>query len=324
VNAVYGVVSRGVGRFELQGGLRGEHAWRDFTLSSTGEHFPKSYWSLFPSALASLKVGQNDQLKLSYSRRIRRPGGQELNPFPKFFDLQNVFLGNPGLDPEYTDAVELSWQHSARIGSLQVSPFYRRTSNVIRFIIDTDAVVAGREVTSITFQNLDHGTSWGTDVNGSVRFGQAFSGFAGLNLYKLVTEGGGGESSLASDAVSWSARVNGTWNVTPRTAFTAQYFYRAATPLERGRFAANSNANLSMRQKLYGEKASLTLRVSDPFATNRFRVEAGDDNVIQLTERSFNSRALHVTFQYTFGRPPRLRQPAQEPQAPQTGTSFPG
>jgi outer membrane receptor protein involved in Fe transport len=323
VNAVYGVFSRSVGRFELQGGLRGEHAWRDFTLSSTGEHFPKSYWSLFPSGLASLKVGQNDQVKLSYSRRIRRPGGQELNPFPVFFDLQNVFLGNPGLDPEYTDALELSWQHSARIGSLQVSPFYRRTSNVIRFIIDTDAVVAGREVTSITFQNLDHGTSWGADVNGSLRFGQKFSGFAGFNLYKLVTEGGG-ESTLASNAVSWSARANGTWNLTPRTAFTAQYMYRAATPLERGRFAANSNANLSVRQKLYGEKASLTLRVSDPFATNRFRVEAGDDNVIQLTERSFNSRALHATFQYTFGRPPRLRQPAQEPQPPQTGTSFPG
>ena len=323
VNAVYAVVSRAVGRFELQGGLRGEHAWRDFSLSSTGEHFPKSYFSLFPSALASLKVGQNDQVKLSYSRRIRRPGGQELNPFPKFFDLQNVFLGNPGLDPEYTDAVELGWQHSARIGSLQVSPFYRRTSNVIRFIIDTDAVVAGREVTSITFQNLDHGTSWGADVNGSLRFGQKFSGFAGLNVYKLVTEGGGGESSLASNAVSWSARANGTWNLTPRTAFTAQYLYRAATPLERGRFAANSNANLSLRQNLMREKASLTLRVSDPFATNRFRVEAEDDNIIQLTERSFNSRALYVTFQYNFGRPPRVRQPTQESQ-PQTGTSFPG
>jgi ferric enterobactin receptor len=324
VDAVYGVVSRGVGRFELQGGLRAEHAWRDFTLSSTGEHFPKRYWSLFPSGLASLKVGQNDQVKLSYSRRIRRPGGQELNPFPRFFDLQNVFIGNPGLDPEYTDAVELGWQRSGRIGSLQVTPFYRRTSNVIRFIINTADSVAGREVTSISFQNLDHGTSWGADVNGSVRFGQVFSGLAGLNLYKLVTEGGGGESSLASNAVSWSARVNGTYNLSPRTAFTAQFIYRAATPIERGRFAANSNANLSLRQKLYGEKASLTLRVSDPFATNRFRVEAGDDNVIQLTERRFNSRALHAAFQYNFGRPPRLRQPTQEPQPPQSGTPFPG
>jgi outer membrane receptor protein involved in Fe transport len=323
VNAVYGVVSRSVGRFELQGGLRAEYATREFTLANSGEHFPNRYASLFPSGLASLKLGEKDQVKLSYSRRIRRPGTQELNPFPVFFDLQNVFLGNPELDPEYTDAVELGWQHSARIGSLQVSPFYRRTSNVLRFIINTADSVAGREVTSISFQNLDHGTSWGADVNGSLRFGQLFSGFAGLNVFKLVTEGGGGESSLSSNAVSWQGRVSGTYNVSPRTAFTAQFFYRAATPIERGRFASSLNANLSVRQKVYGEKASLTLRVSDPFRTNRFRVEAGDDHLIQLTDRSFNSRAVHLTFQYNFGRPPRLRQPTQDAQ-PQSGTPFPG
>ncbi|HVG43593.1 MAG TPA: TonB-dependent receptor [Longimicrobium sp.] len=321
VNAVYAVVSRSVGPWELQGGLRGEYATRDFTLANSGEHFPKSYASLFPSALASYKLGEQDQVKLSYSRRVRRPGTQELNPFPVFFDLQNVFLGNPELEAEYTDAVELGWQHSARMGSLQVTPFFRRTSNVIRFIVNTADSVAGREVTSINFQNLDHGTSWGADVNGSLRFGQKFSGFGGFNLFKLVTEGGGGASSLSSNAVSWSARVNGTYNLTPRTAFTAQYFYRAATPIERGEFGALGIVNLSVRQKVLGEKASLTLRLSDPFHGNRFRVFAGDDNVIQLTERSFNSRGLHVTFQYNFGRPPRVRQPQD---LPQSGTPFPG
>jgi outer membrane receptor protein involved in Fe transport len=321
VNAVYAVVSRSVGPWELQGGLRGEYATRDFTLANSGEHFPKSYASLFPSALASYKLGEQDQVKLSYSRRVRRPGTQELNPFPVFFDLQNVFLGNPELEAEYTDAVELGWQHSARMGSLQVTPFFRRTSNVIRFIVNTADSVAGREVTSINFQNLDHGTSWGADVNGSLRFGQKFSGFGGFNLFKLVTEGGGGASSLSSNAVSWSARVNGTYNLTPRTAFTAQYFYRAATPIERGEFGALGIVNLSVRQKVLGEKASLTLRLSDPFHGNRFRVFAGDDNVIQLTERSFNSRGVHVTFQYNFGRPPRVRQPQD---LPQSGTPFPG
>jgi len=323
VNAVYGVLSRGVGRFELQGGLRAEYATRDFTLASTGEHFPHDYFSLFPSGLASYKLGEQDQVKLSYSRRVRRPGTQELNPFPVFFDLQNVFLGNPKLDPEYTDAIELGWQHSGRTSSLQVTPFYRRTSNVIRFIINTADSVAGREVTSVSFQNLDHGTSWGTDVNGSARFGAWFNGFAGFNLYKLVTEGGGNEASLSSNAVSWSARANGTFNLSPRTAFTAQYFYRGATPIERGRFAAMGVANFSVRQKVMGEKASLTLRVSDPFDGTRFRVQAGDDNVIQLTERTFNSRAVHLTFQYNFGHPPRMRQP-QPDQQPQPSTPFPG
>lgn len=324
VNAVYGVVSHGVGRVEMQAGLRAEHAAREFSLADSGEEFPHSYASLFPSGLVSYQMGEKTQVKLSYSRRIRRPGTQELNPFPVFFDLQNVFIGNPNLSAEYTDALELGYQYSARSGSVQVSPFYRRTSNVIRFIINTADTVAGREVTSVSFENLARGTSWGADVNGSLRLGQRFNGFGAFNVFKMVTEGGGGESSLSSNAVTWTARVNGTVNLTPRTSLQAMYFYRAPMNIERGRFSSSAMANVSLRHTLMNEKASVTLRVSDPFDTNRFRVEAGDDNIIQLTERTFNNRALHVTFQYNFGQAPRVRARPQDQQPQQGGTPFGG
>jgi ferric enterobactin receptor len=323
VNAVYGVMSHGTGKLELQAGLRAEYATRDFSLANSGESFPHSYTSLFPSGLVSYNLSDRTQVKASYSRRIRRPGTQELNPFPVFFDLQNVFVGNPELNPEYTDAIELGMQYSGQTGSLQLSPFYRRTTDIIRFIVDTDDVVAGREVTTISFKNLDTGSSWGADLNGTLRLGQKFNGLAAFNVFKMVTEGTSGEASLSSDAVTWSARFNGTLNLTPRTALSAAYFYRAPMEIEGGRFDAFAFANVSLRQKLYGDRVNLTLRLSDPFSTQRFRVRAGDDNIVQLTERTFTSRALHLTVQYNFGRPPRVRQPQQD-QPQGGGTPFGG
>jgi outer membrane receptor protein involved in Fe transport len=323
VNAVYGVLSHGTGtKVELQGGLRAEYATRDFSLANTQEKFPFTYTSLFPSGLVSYKVNDKSQVKLSYSRRVRRPGTQELNPFPSFFDLQNVFLGNPRLSPEYTDALELSLQRSMKMGSVQLSPFYRRTTDVIRIIVNTADTVAEREVTSVSFKNLDTGSSWGTDLNGNLRIGQMFSGLAAFNVYQMVTDGGS-QSSLSSNAVTWSARANGTLNLSPRTSISASYFYRAPMKIEGGRFDSFRFANVSMRQKLYGDKVNLTVRLSDPFNTQRFRIRAGDDNVIQLTERSFTSRALHFTVQSSFGRAPRVRQPRNEPQ-PQSSSPFPG
>ncbi|HEX8904469.1 MAG TPA: outer membrane beta-barrel protein, partial [Longimicrobiaceae bacterium] len=179
-----------------------------------------------------------------------------------------------------------------------------------------------REVTSVSFKNLNTGTSWGADLNGQLRYGP-FSGLAAFNVFTMVTEGGSGEADLASRAVAWSGRVNGTLNVSPRTSLTAMYFYRSPMNIERGRFDAFGFANFSLRQKVYGEKAAITFRVSDPFNQQRFRVRAGDDNIIQLTERAQTSRALHVSFQYNFGRPPRIRQrPQEQPQQP--GTPFGG
>ena len=81
-------------------------------------------------------------------------------------------------------------------------------------------------------------------------------------------------------------------------------------------------ANVSLRKKLDGDKASITLRVNDPFATGVFRVRAGDDKVIQVTERNMGARMVFVAFQYNYGRPPRVRQ-VQPDQSSQGGVGFP-
>jgi len=323
VNAVYGVLSHGIGKVELQGGLRGEYARRNFSLANPSTSFPHNYASLFPSGVFLFKPNDSDQLKLSYSRRIRRPGTQELNPFPSFFDVQNVFIGNPKLSPEYTDAFEVGLSRSGQLGTIQLSPFYRRTTNVIRVSINTADVIDGREVTSISFQNLATSNSWGSDLNGSLRLGKLFNGFAAFNVFKMVTDGGS-LSTLSSNAVSWSARANASLTVDPTLTLNANYFYRAPMNIERGRFGAIQMAQLSMRKKIMSDQAAVSLRVADPFNTMKFKVNVGDDNVRQITERSFDQRAVYLTFQYNFGQVPKIRQPPQQPQdQPQGGFAPP-
>jgi hypothetical protein len=54
----------------------------------------------------------------------------------------------------------------------------------------------------------------------------------------------------------------------------------------------------------------------------RFTFETADGNSEQISRRSFNMRAVFLSFNYNFGRPPRMRQPRpdqQQPQAPDPG-----
>ncbi len=318
VNAAYAVLSGTGEKVDWQAGLRAEYANRDFGLISTGENFDHAYKSLFPSALLNFKLNDKTQLKTSYSRRIRRPGREELNPFPRFFDINNVFLGNPELDPEYTDAFEVSLQRSGSLGTLQISPFYRRTSDIIRVEINTADTVADREVTTVSFVNMDHSDSYGADVNAQFRLSKAFGGFASFNVFKMVTDGGS-QSALSSNAVNWTARFNANWTLSPATTVIGSFFYVAPMKIERGEFASRSIVQLSVRQKIT-EKSTLTARLSDPFQTMKFKIDVADDNIRQLTTRNFNNRALYLTYQYTFGTQPKLKQRRQEEQqAPQTG-----
>lgn len=318
VNAVYGVISGTGKRLDWQAGLRAEYASREFALVSTADNYDHDYTSLFPSALLNYKLNDKTQAKVSYSRRIRRPSREELNPFPRFFDLNNVFIGNPNLDPEYTDAFELSFQRSGAIGMLQIAPFYRRTSDIIRVEINTADTVSNREVTTVSFKNLDHSDSWGADVNGQFRLSPKFSGFANFNVFKMVTDGGS-QSALSSNAVNWMTRVNANYTMSPQTTVIGSFMYVAPMKIERGEFASRSMVNLSIRQKL-SNSSTLTARLADPFSTMKFRIDVADDNIRQLTTRQFNSRALYLTYQYNFGTQPKLKQRRQEEQqAPQTG-----
>ena len=170
-------------------------------------------------------------------------------------------------------------------------------------------MVDGRSVTTISFKNLAVSNSWGSDFNASFRAGKKVSGFLGGNVFKMVTEAGSTSSIAGTDAVTWSARANVTSEITNSLSLQVFQFYRAAMKVEGGRMGAMQMTNLSFKKKIDGDKSSVSLRLSDPFNTGTFRVQAGDAKLTQITERNMGNRAAYLTFQYNYGQTPRIRQP---------------
>ena len=68
--------------FEI--GLRGEQTIADGEQVVNNETFSRNYFQLFPSAFLNYKFTEKHMTRLSYSRRIDRPGYQQLNPFRYF------------------------------------------------------------------------------------------------------------------------------------------------------------------------------------------------------------------------------------------------
>lgn len=309
VHAVYGVLSRTLGKVDVQAGARAERAGTRFDLATTSETFDSGYTSLFPSALVAYNLDESRLVKASYSKRIERPRTRQLNPFGRIDDPYTVFRGNPYLRPEYTHAFEVGYQQDARWGSLQVTPFFRRTEDAVRRIVSLED-----SVTVNTFRNVATNDSYGADLTGSVRLGPV-TGFAGASAYKVVTDATNVDDGLSSDAFGWSARMNASWRVTPSLDAQLFFMYRAPMEVERGRVSGRSMANLAVRQRVFGDRASVGLRVVDPFNSMKFGFQSSDERFYQETERRFGARGLYATFSWNFGQQPRVRQrPAERPQ----------
>jgi len=309
VHAVYGVLSQGVGAFDLQAGVRAEQANTRFDLTSAGTPFDNQYRSLYPSAVAAYNIDDTRQVKLSYSKRVTRPDTRQLNPFGFREDALNQFRGNPALLPQYTHAVELGFNQAFSKGNLQVTPFARHTVNAIRFIRTLDTL----GVFTTTFQNVATSDSYGADVNGSLRLGR-LSGFGGFSAYQQVTDGSNLSSDVSNKAFGWSARGNTTVKVTPSLDLQAMLMYRAPMKNEQGRSSAMTMTNFAVCQKLMGDAASVSLRFMDPFNTMKMGFVSSDGTYYQTSQRSFSARGINLSFNYTFGQQPRIREREREPQ----------
>ncbi|MFN3597511.1 MAG: TonB-dependent receptor domain-containing protein [Rubricoccaceae bacterium] len=298
VGAAYVQAARPFGALDVQFGLRAESASRAFALGEAGERFPFTYASLFPSAFAVYTLAPGTLVKAGYSRRINRPRTRQLNPFPSFVDTLNVRVGNPDLRPEYTDALEATLQYRY---ALSVTPFYRRTTDVIRQRFTLDE---GTGVSTFSFQNLDTQDSYGLDVTLTPLLGPRLRGLVSGSLFRTVTDGGSAEAGLANDALTWTLRGNVTARLREGTDLQVFGFYRGAQRVEDGRVGAFGFSTIGLRQALSPQLA-LSMRLNDPFGTRQFTFERADGRFFVFGTRSPNDRRLTATLTYTFGQSER-------------------
>ncbi|MEM6289147.1 MAG: TonB-dependent receptor, partial [Bacteroidota bacterium] len=204
VQAIYAQASRDWGLVGVQVGLRAEQAATSLDLRTTGEQFDNDYQSLFPSAFLSFAPSASTTIRGGYSRRINRPRRWELNPFPSFDVTGSIIRqGNPALRPEYTDSFEIRAQQITSFGSLALTPYYRRTTDIVRRV----ATLREDGVSVRAPQNLDTADAWGAEAVLALDDVGGLDGFFSLEGYRLQTDGATDVGQLSSDAFGWGGRV---------------------------------------------------------------------------------------------------------------------
>ncbi len=307
VNAGYGLLQDKIGKVQLQAGVRLEHAATTFHLANTGATYHNNYNSVFPSALIAYNPDDADQLKISYSKRIRRPDDTDLlDPTPHYIDPLNVRRGNPYLQPEYIHSFELGYQRSGDVMTYQVTPFYRRTVNNVTRIQTIDS--AG--VATMTFQNLAHTDSYGTDMNASLHKG-IVTGFVGASFFREATNGANLGPGLSARTFGWTARANATAHVRDGLDVQTLFFYRGPMRVAQGRIAGRTRLDVAIRQQL-SKRFDVTMRVADPLNTSGEQFTTIDPRFQQVSDYRRRSRAVVLDLSYRFGKPGKKKPPVTD------------
>lgn len=325
VYAAYTTISYQTKNWGYLFGLRAESSQYTGTLPDNEVTFENDYpLSLFPSVFITRKINEEDNLQLSYTRRINRPNFFQLMPFTDFSDSLNIQRGNADLLPEFTNSLELTYQNIFTKGnSLLLSAYYKQATDLITNyqFTEFDAIL-NREVIVTSFTNANTSLAYGIELTFRNAITKKIELTSNLNMYNSRVDASNVEADLIIEQFSWFLKENLQMTLPKdfRLQISGEYRSRAAfTPSSGGdrfgghRFGPTNTAqgysldnwfvDVALSKSLFKRKVNLTVSVRDILKTNRRGSYTETELFIQESFSTRDPQVGRVSLSYRFGKP---------------------
>lgn len=300
IQAFYFTYQRPFGPLTAQFGLRFEAVQIDINQVTSAITDENSYLGLYPTLHLAWELNETQQLTASYSRRVQRPGPQDLNPYVIYLDPFNLRAGNPDLKPQITDSFEASWQRRKDGNFMLATLFWRDSRDGVTDVVQD----LGGGVFLTTRENLSQSRSGGVELilNGKITPTLSYN-LTGSGFWNEIDGSGfvGG-----SDRSGWTLQGFGqlSWQVTPNDFVQLSGHMMGDRLIPQGEVKGGGMLNLGYRHK-FNDKLSLVFTAQDVLGTARFEQVIDTPLIQERSRREFSAQSVYIGFSWTFGAPRR-------------------
>jgi len=325
VNAAYFTYTNKMRSWGYQLGLRFEHSEFKGELVDSAQKFGYSFptgWdnlfdALFPSVFVTKNLREGEELQVNYTRRIRRPNFWQLNPYVDITDPFNLQMGNPTLQPEFTNQFEFNYSKDFENGNFLGVAYYQNSQGEITRFSDTISQEqldrlgnAGIDPNAIlnTFINAQSENTLGLELTWSQKIGKFFEFIPTVDLqYQKVNVP---DRNLSNEGFVYEGQLSLNYRIETKkpSLFNKLSFqligeYESSEVTAQGHTKSVYFADFALRKDfLKGNKASFVFNVNDIFNSRRFINIYDTENFYQEAFRRRNVRSFRVTFTYRFGK----------------------
>ena len=305
VHAIYANYQNQIKNFGYQIGLRGE----DATLNTNSGGYSANgiaytpgkvaYTRLYPSVYLTQKLKHDQQVQLSYSRRVNRPRGWDTNPFLDVSDPFSHRQGNPNLKPEDVHAYEFSYNKFWPKVTFISSVYFRQTNDVIQRITSAPDIDG---VTLTTPENLTRERSTGLEMIGKIDLLKAWNFTANVNLYQRNIQGVPEYGILENSGFSWNANVTNNITLPHRITMQVKADYNAPQVMAQGKRNAMFGMDAGAKYDFPDKQSSLSLNVRNVLNTRNWSMTSNVPGAITDFKRYMQGPVASLTYSYRFGK----------------------
>jgi hypothetical protein len=272
--------------------------------------FRRHYTSLFPTLYLVYKLDtlSRHQLSFSYGRRIERPFYQDLNPFISPLDKFSIYVGNPYLNPSFTNTFEFSHIFKNKITT---TLSYSATANIVEETIDLangiytsrPANIGKSSVLGISVTSSSKPTAWWVNTLFAEVQNRSYKGM----LYDYI---------LDTNAVYFGANMTNQFTLGDGWTAELSGNYRTAILFGQIISGQTGRVNAGIAKRILNNQGSLKLNFRDIFRTGlNHGIITSIKNAYATYRNWGDTGSVSLTFSYNFGKTtssPRTRNSGAE------------
>ncbi|MFV8352632.1 TonB-dependent receptor domain-containing protein [Flavobacterium sp. XS2P14] len=342
VNAVYTQYGVKFNKFSALFGLRFEDSNIEINQLATNDFNTKKYNNFFPSAFFTYEISDKSSTSISYSRRVQRPRGRLLNPFNNLSSNINIFVGNPDIDPAFTDALDFGYIKRWDKLTFNTSLYVNKTTDSFQFarresgefvvtIIDGEDTFVNGEVTQVnggadkrTPVIISSPINLATEYRLGFEFTLNYSPFkwwklnSNFNFFRNETQGDFTYIDFKSNeivqnfdnvATSWSTRLTSKITLPYKIDWQTNVTYNGPQNNAQGRSLGVFGANLAFSKDILKDKGTLSFNISDVFNSRKRMMETFLPGVVSsYSEMQWRERQFTLSFTYRFNKAKNERE----------------
>lgn len=296
VVAAYINLNKTFKKTSLQLGLRTEYTSSKGNSVTTNKVIKRDYLDFFPSMVINQAIDKNNDINISYSRRIDRPSYDALNPFLYYLDQYTYNKGNPFLNPQYTNNYELTYLLKKKYA---ITLNYSRTNDAIMEVILPNTADKSMYQTN---ENLAIQDTYAAVFNAPITFTKWWNSNNSINVYHLIFRADDlNGQALNNKNTSFELKTQHNFKI--NSSLNAEFGGKYQAPITYGVYNLSKryNVDAGLSKSLMNNKATLKLSVNDIFNTQNANLTSAYPGLKYWLTQQNDNRSVRLNFTYRFG-----------------------
>jgi outer membrane receptor protein involved in Fe transport len=296
-------------KYELEAGVRLEYVGVNYLVNPNHNTYKSNgynYTQPFPNIRATYKLTDKTKISAFYNRRVDRPNEVDIRIFPKYDDAEIIKVGNPALNPQFTNLFELGMKTSWSKGYFYGSAYHKMAkgtitriasaipgSTLIYSIMQNAGASSNTGLELLVAQDLKNWATFSINWNG---YQNTIEAFSAENKYPVVNTFTAAKQQL----VSWNSKFNSTFHLKKKIDVQLSAIYLAPDLIPQGKIDARFSLDIGLKKQIQNNRGELFINATDILNTMQIKKTIQGTNFRYVSADYYETQVVRVGYTYKF------------------------